>query len=84
MVRYFVKEEGPLNFPPYSRGGSYRVWDGWKKEVIREINWFEQRGAPIDDGSKTLSKREAHEQAVSLTRTLNEQVGAAEAYLRRK
>ncbi len=84
MDRYFVREDGPHFDPPYSRSGCYRVWDGLRREAIREIHWFEQRGVPIDDGGKTLSQKEAHERATTDARTRNEAIDAAEAYRRRK
>lgn len=84
MARYFVTQDGPHDFPPFSRGGSYRVWDEQKSEPIREIPWYEFRGEAIDDGGTTLSQEEARQQAYSLTTALNGPVESAKAYRRRK
>jgi hypothetical protein len=84
MARYFVTQDGPHDFPPFARGGSYRVWDELKPEPIREIPWYESRGAPLDDGGKTLSQEQAREYAYSVARALNGQKDSADAYRRRK
>jgi hypothetical protein len=84
MARYFVTQDDPHEYPPFSRGGSYRVWDELTPEPIREISWYEFRGAPVDDGGITLSQDQARTQAYSIMNSLTGQMESAEAYRRRK
>ena len=53
-------------------------------EPIREIPWYEYRGAPLDDGGVTASQEQAREQAYSLMHELNERIESAAAYRCRK
>lgn len=84
MSRYFVTQDGPHDYPPFSRGGIYRVWDEQKSVPLREIHWYEFRGEPLAGGDKTFSQTEARELAYSVAKTLNGQEEAVAAYRRRK
>ena len=84
MARYFVTQAGPYDYPPFSRGGIYRVWDEQKSEPLREIHWYESRGAPLVGDDRTLSEAEARGQAYSAVSALNGPGAAADAYRRCK
>lgn len=84
MPRFYVTHEGPLDLAPLTRSGTYRVWDELQLESIREIHWYESRGAPLGSADKTLSQGQACEQAYTLVRSLNDHDQAADAYRRRK
>ncbi|MGF6768623.1 hypothetical protein P3T18_001093 [Paraburkholderia sp. GAS199] len=68
----------------FLHSGTYRVWDELQLEPIREIHWYESRGAPLTDADKTLFQGEACEQAYTLVRSLTDHDQAADAYRRRK
>ncbi|RKF33377.1 hypothetical protein BCY88_09960 [Paraburkholderia fungorum] len=84
MPRYYVTHDGPLGLAPLTRGGTFRVWDEIRAEPIRELHWFESRGAPLLPPDRTLSEAEARKEAYDLTRELNAKIESADAYRRRK
>ncbi|OUL89857.1 hypothetical protein CA603_18155 [Paraburkholderia hospita] len=84
MPRFYVTHDGPFDVAPLTRSGTYRLWDELKIEPIREVHWFELRGAPLVDADRTLSQREACAQTYALERELNSQGESANAYRRRK
>ncbi len=84
MARHYVTHEGPYDHPPFSRSGCYRVWSEGTLEPIREIHWFETRGAPLVDAGGTLSELQAREQAYSVMRSFDDPIQTADAYRRRK
>jgi hypothetical protein len=51
---------------------------------IREVHWYEWRGAPLVGADKTLSQGQACAQAYDLVRVLDASDQSADAYRRRK
>lgn len=84
MARYYVTHDGPHEPAPLTRSGSYRVFDELQQELIREIPWFESRGNALPRPDRTLSEKEAREQAYTLMLSLNGKLSSEDAYRRRK